>query len=294
VPVPSPSPSPPSLKERVKEVLRPRRLPAWLALEEEEAPDPPVVRAEAGIIGWPYVKTAIQVGRRRGGDPGMEISDVERDMGLPRSGVSPFFEASFGQEVRVGGSFLDLDREGRLRQANTTIDAGGRVLAEPGDLVSARVRYTQAEGYVLWDVLYGARYRIGPLGGVRFTRIASELRGIKSAGSRAALVQHVNSIDDVASPFFGGHIELDPVELFTVYADVRVVDWAWEAVGLRDQRTFSSRLGVSLSLFEGLVGMALDFRFLSSTLDSGNSNSHSRTHYTIDAAGVGFTGTFRY
>jgi hypothetical protein len=296
-PVPAPSPAPPSttepsFTEKVKSVFKGRRLPSWLAIEEEDAPDPPAVKLEAAVIGWPYIRSSIQLGRHRG-DPGVEITDVEQDVGLPRQGVSPWAEISLGAELRFGANFLDLDRTGRFRQVSQTLDTEGIILAQPGDYAEAHLHYTQVESYVLWDVLYGAHYRIGPIGGGQYTRIASRLTGVQLVG-REIVFKSTAPESDLFAPFFGGHIELDPVSLFTVYADVRVVDWSWGAIGLRNQRTFMSRLGFSLSLLDGLVGLGIDFRFFSASLDTGNAGMHTRSIYEIDAAGIGLNLSCKY
>jgi hypothetical protein len=263
----------------------------WLGLTDDEPYDPPIVTARGGVIVWPFLRTAIRIARE-GGSSGSEIVDSESSVGLPGEGVSPWVEASVGTSIRIGANFLDLLRVGSFTVAREPIEAAGKLLAKPGDAVSARVHYTQADAFLQWDVLSTVRYRIGLMGGARLLRFTSRLRGFQLD---RALLQSVSTSDLLVAPFFGGQIELEPVPLFTVFANIRYIDWAWKRAGLEESRTFESRIGFSITVLEELVGVALDFRFLSTFVDPEQIENEGRTRarYQLDAAGIAVTITFR-
>ncbi len=264
------------------------RLPSWLAVEEEGTPEPPVVRAEAGVILWPFLRTSIQLGEP-GGDPGTEINDAESKLGLPREGVSPFAEISVGKTIRFGMDVLDIERSERLRTVYEMVDAKGVILAQPGGMIGTRFDYLQTSAYLEVELLRGASYRIALLAGARYLRVSTRLRGLQSDGNVIA----VTSQSDVFSPFFGGTVELHPVPVFSVFASIRFIDWSWAAIHLREQNTFTSRLGCAVSFLDGLLGLALDLRFLSSQLDTGSSGA-TRGTFALQGLGVGLTGMLRF
>ncbi|MBI3722970.1 hypothetical protein HY251_03295 [bacterium] len=239
------------------------------------------------MLAWPVLRTSIKIGRQ-GGDPGREITDAEEQLGLPHQALSPYVEASVGSIVRAGADFLDLDRSERFRTVHETVNAKGVLLANPGGQVASRFHYLQASAFVEWEVVRGASYRFALIGGARYLRIATRLRGLQPDGSVLA----VSRESDVLSPFFGGSVELTPVPTFAVFASVRFIDWAWSDIQLREQRYFISRIGAEVKFFDGAVGVALDFRFLSSSLDTG-AVGKTRGRFVLDAAGVGLSVTCR-
>lgn len=260
--------------------------------DEAEPYEPPLVRASAGIILWPYLRTTIRIGRS-GVSSGTRIDDAEETAGLPERSFSPWIEASVGGAVRFGLTALSLGpRTGDLTRAEERIEAGGRVLAERGDLIDIDFEYYQADAFVQWDVLRSRNFRIGVLGGARYIRISTRIRGYRADPLD---YQSVKDVETTISPFFGGQIELEPFPLLVVYANVRYIDWSWDAIDLREQRTFELRLGAAVYIVEEILGVAMDFRFLSTFVDpSDGDDGKLRGRYSVDAGGVAITVTLRW
>jgi len=277
-PAPSKEPAPPEK-------------PSWLDDDDGEVPEPPLVKAQAGIILWPYLRTTIEIDRKHSLE-GKQI-DAEDSAGLPERWLSPWGEASVGTSIRVAASWLDLDRQGDFTRAGQTIDVGGgRILANTGDFVSIGLHYSQVDAVAQWDFLRGKRYRIGVLGGARVIRIATRIAGMQLEKFD---YQSIAVNDWLVSPIGGGGFELDPVPFFTFFANIRFIDWAWREIGLREERTFEMRVGVSVTFVEDMLSASLDFRFLNVFVNPNDLNGgRNLSQYEIDAGGIGLAVYFRY
>jgi hypothetical protein len=289
--------APAALAQDTKPPEEPKKAPeepkksSWLLADEEEAPDPPIVKAEAGVIAWPYLRTEILLGRK-GGRHGQTIDDAEDQLDLADRWASPFVLATAGTTIRGGLYALDLDRQGFLRPTSTTVDLGGdRVLARPGDLAQCAVHYSQLDLYAQWDVLYGARYRLTVLGGARFIKISTRIEGIET---QPVDLQSVSVSDVLASPILGGEVDLIPISFLTVYVNIRFIDWAWKDIHLREQRTFEMRFGVKVDVYEDMLSFALDFRFINMFVNATDLTGGNFAQIEIEAGGLGFSVVFQY
>ncbi len=286
-----------ALAQDTKPPEQPKKAPegpkksSWLLADEEEAPDPPIVKAEACLIAWPYLRTEILLGRK-GGPRGQQIDDAEDQLDLPDRWVSPFVLATAGTTIRGGLYALDLERESHFRRTDTTVDAGGgRLLAHPGDYAQCSLRYSQLDLYAQWDIIYGARYRLTVLGGARFIHIATRLQGIQT---EPIDVQSVSVSDLLASPIVGGEVDLIPVSFLTVYVNIRFIDWAWKEIHLREQHTFEMRFGVKVDVYEDMVSLALDFRFINMFVNATELTGGNFAQIELEAGGLGFSVVFQY
>lgn len=270
----------------------PRDKASWLLSSDEELPDPPIVRARAGVVLWPYLRTSITVGRK-GSLPGRDLENIEDTEGLPGRWFSPFFEATVGTQFRGGVGVLDLDRRGDFVRSDQTVDVGaGRVFAQPGDFVSFGFHYTQVDLFAQWDVFRSARLRIGLIGGARGLRLATRIAGVQPNTQN---YQSIALNDWIISPLVGGQVEIEPVSSFTVYTSIRFIDWAWHAIGLRDQRAFEFQIGCAVEFIEDVLSAGLDFRFLSVSVNPTDLNGGKNiADYSLDAGGLGFSLSFKY
>lgn len=246
-------------------------LERWITLEGEPAPPPPLLRAQFGAVFWVDVQSEIAAGRR--GVPGTELLDLEHDQGLDASGVSPWIELSIGRNVRGGADLLYLDRAGSPTRQVAPITYDGELLAGPGDLIDARFELFTTAGFIEWDPLFGKTYRFGLLGGVRYFRLESVLRGIRPAAPQKVLT--LRRRDELVSPFFGGFVELTPFDYLTVSARVQFMNWSWSSVGLKDARYLEFRLGGIIHVVPGLLGLGAEFRYLVVRAESGSDRSRS-------------------
>jgi hypothetical protein len=258
--------------------------------DDAETPDEPIVKANAGILAWPYLRTSIQMGRHRVSGP--PIQDAEDTVGLPDRAISPWLEASFGTTIRVGFSVLDLDRLGTFTKVAAPLEVAGISVAT-NDYAQVGVHYTQGEAFAQWDALVGPRYRFGVLGGGRLIRFGTYFRSVSIADGIHVDSRGTNQY--VFSPMLGGTFEVDPASFFTVYASIRFIDWAWEAINLHDQRTFDFRVGGQAMIYEDLVGLGLEFRYLSVFVDPARFNGGTtNARIDLDGAAVVMTAVFRY
>ena len=76
----------------------PKDKATWLLSTDEDAPEPPLIKAQAGVILWPYLRTSITIGRKSS-LPGHEIDDSEAQGGLQNRWLSPFLEATAGTTI---------------------------------------------------------------------------------------------------------------------------------------------------------------------------------------------------
>lgn len=246
-------------------------LERWITLESEPAAPPPLVRAQVGAVFWVDVQSEIQAGRD--GVPGTQLLDLEGEQGLTASGVSPWIELSIGRNVRGGADLLYLDRGGSPARQEAPVVFDGVTLAGPGDLIDARFELFTTAGFVEWDPLFGKTYRFGLLGGVRYFRLESVLRGIRPAGTPRVITKRRR--DELVSPFFGGFVELTPFDYLTVSARVQFMNWSWNAAGLKDARYLEFRLGGIIHVVPGLLGLGAEFRYLVVRAESGSDRSRS-------------------
>lgn len=265
---------------------------AWL-LSDEDLPDPPIVRAQAGIILWPYLRTSLTIGRKHD-LPGQQVEAAEDSGGLPARWFSPTFEATVGTSIRGGVAFLDLDRQGDFTRTDVTWDVGGgRILAKPGDYVQVGFHYSQFDAYGQWDVFRSLRLKIGLVGGARVLRLSTRIAGVRLGEDFGYSSIALN--DWIVSPLVGGQVELEPVSSFTVFSSIRFIDWAWRELGLREERAFEVKLGCTFTFIEDMLSAAVDFRFLSVLVNPSDLNGGKNlARYELDAGGVGLTVMFRY
>ncbi len=262
------------------------RKSSWSLFDDEEPPGPPLVQGEAGVVVWPYLDTAIRISRKNGLD-GKRLDNAEDNAGLPSRWVSPSADLSIGTEFRGRVSYLDLDRQGDFTRSRETVDVGGgRVFADPGDPVRVGMHYTQVDVLAQWDFLRGKTYRIGVFGGARVLRIATRIQAFRFATFD---YQSIAVNDWLVSPIGGGQFELEPVPLFTFYANIRFIDWAWRQVALREERAFEMRVGFRVTFIEDVLSAGLDFRFLDVFVNPSDLNGGKNlAQYELEAGGVGF------
>jgi hypothetical protein len=269
--LPPDTPSPDEEVPELEDELDLEELERWITLESEPTAPPPLVRAQVGSVFWVDVQSEIRTGR--GGVPGTQLLDLENEQGLTASGVSPWIELSIGRNVRGGADLLHLDRNGTPERQERSVVFDGVTLANPGDLIEARFELLTTAGFVEWDPLFGKTYRFGLLGGVRYFRLESVLRGIRPAGTPP--VRTLRRRDELVSPFLGGFVELTPFDYLTVSARVQFMNWSWNAVGLKDARYLEFRLGGIVHVVPGLLGVGAEFRYLVVRAESGSDRERS-------------------
>jgi hypothetical protein len=290
----APPPAPPAQEDSDAPAPdeEPKKKSLWIfSDEDEEAPPPPIVRAEAGVVLWPYLLTTVTIDRKQSFS-GRPI-DTEAN-GLQGRWLSPFIDGSIGTTIRGCVSWLDLDRQSEFHHAGETIDVGGgRILANPGDAVAIGIHYSQVDLFAEWDCLYGKRYRIGLLGGARTIRIATRIAGVQL--DQQIDYQSIAVNDWLVSPIVGGQIELSPVSFFSVYTNIRVIDWAWRTIGLREERTFEMRVGFTVTFIEDILSASVDFRFLNIFASPNDLNGGRNLEaFELEAGGVALSLAFKY
>lgn len=237
-----------------------KALESWIVLEEETAPEPPLLRLEAGLLG--FIETRSQLRADRFGRRGTVLDDLESEQGLQSGGLGPWLELSIGAKVRGGADFLRFVRGAtRYEQQEQPIDFAGRRVAEEGDYLESSFEFLSLGAFVEWDVLYGRTYKIGLVGGLRYFRLDFELRSLKVQRPPYQTFRTQVS-GELLSPFFGGLIELTPFPYLSVYTQVQFMNWSWQAVDLSEARYFHFRLGARLNVVPETFSIGLEYRLL--------------------------------
>ncbi len=232
-----------------------RNLEEWLVLEEEQAPEPPLVRIEAGVLA--FLETRTELTSFSGGVRGTELRNLEEEQGLDEDFVAPWIELTIGSKVRGGGDGFFFIRGGDRTVQQQPLVFDGQTIAAPGDSVRPRFSLLTLGTFVAWDALYGRTYRIGLMAGVRYFRLDARFEAYSGGGESTHRER-----GELVSPFFGGSFHLTPFPYFTVSTTVQFMNWAWGAVGLREARYFDFRLGAQLNVLPGRLSFALQYRFL--------------------------------
>lgn len=276
-------------KDRLKKF---REWESWIVLEEEDSPEPPLLRLEVGLLAYFEVRTSLRADRH--GVIGSELDDLEENQGLDAGGAAPWIEFSLGGKVRGGADGSWFVRGGDLELQTDQVVFDGIELARPGDYVRAEFEFLSLSGFVEWDALYGKTYRIGLLGGLRYFRMDFDMEGV-----RATLQPHsikVRTRGELVSPFFGGLVELSPFPYLNVFTRVQFMSWSWEQVNLKDGRYFQFRLGFQINPVPGVVSVGLEYRFLRVRAVAATSNSGTgrRLEGAINANGLAFSVTLAF
>lgn len=265
-------------------------LERWIVLREEAAPRPPLVRAQFGPVLWVDVQSEIRADGK--GVRGTRLDDLENQQGLTASGASPWLELSIGSDLRGGGDLLYLERGGQPTEQETDVFFSGVHLARPGDLIDSRFTMFTASGYVEWDPLYGKTYRFGLIGGVRYFRLQASFTGARPGLAPEVLTLRRSA--ELLSPFFGGFVELTPFEYLTVSTRVQFMNWSWNDIGLKEARYLEIRLGGTVHVVPGVLGIGADFRYFVIRAEGDNEDDDRRLEAGLAASGVGLTLTLTF
>lgn len=278
-------PAAPDLGEKLQGNLR--DLESWVILEEEIVPEPPLLRLEVGFVA--FIEARSRIRSDRGGLRGSDLQDLEGEQGLETSGVGPYLNFSLGGKVRGGGEVFQFVRGGDFSPQSESVDFNGNRMAERGDLLRSRFEFLAISSYVEWDVLYGQKYRIGLLGGLRYFRLDFDLTGISIRTGRnfTSRIQ-----GELISPSFGGLIELTPFPYLTVSTQAQFMNWSWHAVELASARYFELRMGARLNLIPDVFTIGVEYRFL--VLDVLPRDASGRLEGALTASGLGFNLGFAF
>ena len=237
-----------------------RALESWIVLEAETAPEPPLLRLEAGLIG--FIESRSQLRADRAGRRGTDLRDLEAEQGLQSGGLGPWLELSIGGKVRGGFDLLQFVRgPSGFDQQDEPVDFDGRRVAERGDFLESSFEFLSLGAFVEWDLLFGRTYRIGLVGGLRYFRLDFDLRSLQVQRPPYQTYQ-TRVRGELLSPFFGGLIELTPFPYLSVYTQVQFMNWSWETVDLSEASYFNFRLGARLNVIPELFSVGLEYRFL--------------------------------
>jgi hypothetical protein len=287
--LPKPPPSteaPPELEQDVDL----EELEGWIALREEAVEPPPPVRASFAAIGWFDLRTRIRADRF--GIEGSHLDALEADQGLPSGGASPWTEITIGRTIRGGFDFLQLARTGQFEhQASDVVFDGVRV-ARRGDVARASFEVLTTSGFVEWDPLYGRTYRFGLVGGARYFRLSGGLEGVRAADSPTTI--SVRRQGELLSPFFGGFVELTPFPSLTVATRIQFMNWSWSALGLRDARYLEFRLGGTINIVPGVLGIGAEFRYLVVRAEAKQEEGGRRLEAGLAASGAALVVTLSF
>ncbi|MBL4843999.1 MAG: hypothetical protein JKY65_00615 [Planctomycetes bacterium] len=235
-----------------------REFESWIVLEEEIVPDPPLLRVELGFLGVIESRSRIRVDR--GTLRGTRLDNLEVNQGLESGAMGPWLTFSLGGKIRGGGDFFQFKRGGTYRRQVEEVIFDGVRLAGPDDLLRANFSFLSLSAFVEWDVLYGRKYRIGFLGGLRYFRLQVELEGVLLRPTPQEVKRKV--LGELLSPTFGGLIELTPFPHLTVFSQAQFMNWSWESVGLEDARYFEMRIGARLNMIPEFLSLSLEYRFM--------------------------------
>jgi len=235
-----------------------RELESWLILEEEIVPDPPLIRLELGFLGVIETRSRVRVDRR--GLRGSSLENLEEEQGLESGSIGPWISFSFGGKLRGGGEALYFSRRGDFTRQDEEISFDGIQLAAPGDFVRAKFEFLSLSSFVEWDILYGRRYRIGLLGGLRYFRLNVDLEAAKFSPSARTVERRVRG--ELLSPSFGGLVELTPFPYLTMFSQAQFMNWSWRHAGLAEASYFEFRIGARLNVIPEFLSLSLEYRFL--------------------------------
>jgi hypothetical protein len=227
----------------------------WITLEEEGAPEPPLLRVQAGLVAALEVNTRVRADRAD--LAGSRLDDLEEEQGLASSGLAPWIELSIGGAVRAGGDLVYLGRLGDYRQQEERVAFDGKLIAEPGDWVKPEMHYFTAGTFIEWDFLYGETYRFGLVGGARYFLFDVELRGVRRQSPQ---IVKASARAELLSPYFGGLVELTPFPYLSVQTQVQFMNWSWEQIRLKKARYLRFRLGFTVRPTDWL-GFGAEYRF---------------------------------
>lgn len=262
-----------------------RELESWLILEEEIVPDPPLIRLELGFLGVIETRSQIRVDRR--GLRGTSLEDLEENQGLESGALGPWVSFSFGGKLRGGGEALYFERRGEFTQQEEAVLFDGIEIAAPGDFVRTRFAFLSLSSYVEWDILYGRRYRIGLLGGLRYFRLDIDLEGALLNPTARTVKRRVRG--ELLSPSFGGLIELTPFPYLTVFSQAQFMNWSWEDAGLARASYFEFRIGAKLNVIPDFLSLSLEYRFLNVKARPTLGSRGGRVEGSLSANGLSFS-----
>lgn len=263
-------------------------LESWLVLEEEDAPEAPLFDVSIGGVG--FIEARTQVRASRSWAAGTRLTDMEEEQGLQEEFGAPWLEMTIGDLVRGGIDVGYWSRGGSMTRQEATLVFGGRTIAEPGDYVRPRFSYLNLGGFLEWNVIYGRTYRIGLVGGLRYFRLAAELRAARLGG--VGRFETARARGELLSPFFGGLFELTPFPYLSVYSQIQFMSWSWKAIDLRSCRYFQFRLGAKLNVAPGRVSFGVEYRFL--VVDAEARGGKTGLDAAISANGLGLSLIFSY
>ncbi|MGE0709516.1 MAG: hypothetical protein AB7N76_20650 [Planctomycetota bacterium] len=269
-----------------------KALESWIVVEEEDAPEPPLLRLEVGFVGFISTRSRIQVDRN--GLNGTPLDDLEEKQGLRSGGVGPWVELTLGAKVRGGVDYFEFSRSSeRYVRQEQTIDFDGERLAGVGDYARANSDFRSMSGFVQWDALYGQTYRIGLIGGLRYFRFDVDLEAIRFGGG-ATTLRTRRVVGEMLSPYFGGQVELTPFPYFSVYTRVQFMNWSWSAVGLSEARYFQFRLGARVNLIPDTFSVGVEYRFIILRATPTVGETGRQIEGGLSASGVCVTLTFSF
>lgn len=260
-----------------------RELESWLIFEEEIVPEPPLVRLDIGFVA--FIEARSRIRSDKGGLRGSDLEDLEGEQGLETSGLGPYINFNVGGKVRGGGEVFQFVRNGQFMAQEKELVFSGARLAIPGDLVRSRFEFLALSSYVEWDILYGQKYRIGLIGGLRYFRLDLDLTGLSVRGARRGTSFTSRVQGELLSPSFGGLIELSPFPYLTVSTQVHFMSWSWRAVELSSARYFELRLGARLNVIPETFSIGLEYRFL--VVDVLPQAGSGRVQGALTASGLG-------
>jgi hypothetical protein len=226
-------------------------LESWITVEDEQAPDPPIFRSQAGLLAWVHTRSSLGV-------DGAVLKDLEEEQGLVNSGIGPWLEFTVGSTLRLGLDGARVERLGRREVQAQPVFFEGRLVADAGDSIRASNTFLTVGALLEWDILYAEAYRIGVVGGARYFRLDTTLRGFGPTG-----VTRARNSAELISPFFGGQIEVTPFPYLTVYTRIQFMNWSWDTVGLKEARFLEFRLGVRINVAPRTLALSLEYRWMS-------------------------------
>lgn len=213
----------------------------WVTVESDDAPEPPLLRLQVGLLASIDVKTEVKADKAN--LIGTRLNDLETDQGLASSGLAPWVELSLGGAIRAGADMTWLLRFGDFTRQTQAVVFDGRQLADPGEQLKSQTSYFDVGAFGEWDFLYGKNYRIGVVGGARYLRLDVELTGLRQ---REPILESAKIRGELLSPFFGGLVELSPFPYLSVCTQIQFMNWSWQQIGLKKTRYVRFRLGFTV------------------------------------------------
>ncbi len=233
---------------------------SWVTVEDEFALAPPWLRSSVGLLAWIETRTSLKIG-------GTELDDLETNQGLDSGGAGAWIELTIGQKIRGGVDGTYIKRLGDRAEQEEQLVIDGDLVGNVGDDVKTTSSFFTVGLLLEWDVLYGKTYRIGLLGGVRYFKTSTTIRGFLPGD-----VVRKTSGGELISPFFGGQVMLTPFPMFSVLTRIQFMNWSWHSVGLKEARFFEFRLGAIFHLIPEVLSLSLEYRFMAIQAEANGSD----------------------